>query len=256
MDSSQLSAAQQQAVSTLQRKTKRVLQIRPEKLREELSALSEIFPENTIAARRSLRTTVEVESLRMQRGFLSAFEGVEGALEELERKITSLGQTAEHGLMELREGKAKTRGAIGEAQRLREKRAFCVEKRKICESFLRRFRLTEEELNCIRCADAPIDTAFFAALDKVDGIRRNCRVMARVAAQEKVDLMDVEVQEEDAGLMLLNQNSAIDVLQETSEILDIAYERLFISVQNQCRRMSTLGTDLRGGTGRKSRLLL
>ena len=136
-----------------------------------------------------------------------------------------MGQKADQVLADLKESRSKTQGAITEATKLKEKRAFTIEKRKICEKFLRMFRLTGEELDTIRSADAPIDSNFFAALNKIHAIRRNCKLMAKVessnlngntsrAAATAGDLGGgaSDKLSGDHSMMILNQNSAIDAM--------------------------------------------
>ncbi|CAD7951911.1 unnamed protein product [Amoebophrya sp. A25] len=116
----------------------------------------------------------------------------------------------------------------------------------------------------VRNGDNTINDAFFEVLDKVMEIRRNCQLRtnnftggvsgAGASALKLQAEMMQQASTRDAGAssaissaggqthhmgghaLLLNTSSAFDVLQETSDILDIAYERLFISVQQHCRR--------------------
>lgn len=236
------------ATATLQRKVQKVLQLRPDQVRDELKTLSKFLAENTAVARRNLRASVEAEVLKTHGEFLSKFSPIEKALEQLEEQIEDLAGRAERAGQELSQSRQRTSGILAEAGRLREKKLITGEKMKICETFLSKFRLSEEELSRIRGSEHPIDDEFFNALEKIEVIRANCKLVVEGGGGPPGT-------GEDGGpslgedfltttpLSLLNQTSAFDVLQETGEILDIAFERLFISVQQQCRRLGNEGLD-------------
>eukprot|EP00392_Amoebophrya_sp_AT5.2_P011130 g11205.t1 len=267
--------------ATLTRKVRKVLQLRPDLLREDLKCLSKFVTENNAHSRRNMRTVIEQQNLKVHERFIERFQPVERMLESLDNDIEELAALADKAATELADSRRKTRIINEEANRLREKRQIATEKVKICSAFLKKFRLPEEDLDRIRNAEHPIDGKFFAALEKVEEIRRNCqrgggtfggvgdrggsmleggddgaasqgggRAMSSVASTAHQQHGHAASLYGGGGLAaagtmngLLNQTSAFDVIQETQEILDVAFERLFVSVQQQCRRLATTSAD-------------
>merc|ERR1719359_288173 len=80
--------------------------------------------------------------------------------------------------------------------------------------FLQKFRLSEADTQLMKSGDQPIDENFFAAFAKLEEVRSNARQMLNTCGQ---------------------QTSGVDILHETSEILEASYERMFVWVSQQCR---------------------
>lgn len=246
-------------VATLQRKVKKVLDIRPEQLHNDLWTLSEEvgLAENSIHTRRNLRLNVEFQRLELYQDFVTKFQPVERLLLNLDEGLDSLETSLETALSSVKSTQMKTKQVMEQSASLREKQRVAITKKKIAQSFLAKFRLSEDDLDIIRCTENRIDAAFFTALEKVEAIRRNCRVfmlsvpgggadpnssggnlagMMMMGATGRAAAADLGA---GGGDGMLNQTSAYDILQETAEIMDVAFERLFVAVQQQCRRLAT-----------------
>ena len=62
------------STTALQKKVKSVLALRPEAYREELRCLSTFYAqENSIHSRRNLRTSIEVQNLKVHQRFIDEF---------------------------------------------------------------------------------------------------------------------------------------------------------------------------------------
>lgn len=66
----------------------------------------------------------------------------------------------------------------------------------------------------MRSGDRPLDDDFFKSFQRLEEVRRNARQMLSTCGQ---------------------QTSGVDILHETSEILEASYERMFVWVQHQCK---------------------
>ncbi|CAK9003847.1 unnamed protein product [Durusdinium trenchii] len=84
----------------------------------------------------------------------------------------------------------------------------------VLDRFLNRFRLSEADTQLVRSGDKPLDDDFFSAFERLEQVRANARHMLSTSGQ---------------------QTSGVDILHETSEILEASYERMFVWVQQQCR---------------------
>ena len=108
---------------------------------------------------------------------------------------------------------------MDEAQRLRQRRTIATEKKKICANFLSKFQLDEKDLDRIRSSEYAIDEKFFSALEKVEEIRQNCRLISESGSGTASSLIEGGFGSMAAGggasdmAQLLNQTSAFDILQ-------------------------------------------
>ncbi|CAD7967505.1 unnamed protein product [Amoebophrya sp. A120] len=291
-----------EATATLTRKVRKVLQLRPDLLRDELKCLSKFVSDNNAHTRRNLRSHVEQQSLKVHEQFIQHFTPIESMLTDLDQQITELGDLADRVHFDLKDSRKKTKLIHEEALRLREKQQISNEKLKICNSFLKKFQLPEEDLERIRNSDYPIDNRFFQILEKIEEIRRNCTFSSsgggagggggagdgssivgggpaagstiasihpgttssgvgtsRLNKNYSSNMSDASsvtnfttVTNKNGFSALLNQTSAFDVIQETTEILDIAFERLFVSVQQQCRRLASSSGTTSSSSGTNS----
>jgi len=104
---------------------------------------------------------------------------------------------------------------LEKATTLRHEAKVIDEKREVLKKFLEKFRLSEADTQLMKSGDQPINDDFFAAFEKLEQVRLNARQMLSTCGQ---------------------QTSGVDILDETSKILEASYERMFVWVQQQCRR--------------------
>ena len=149
----------------LSRKLRKVLETRtdaPEALAS-LEALSEFYHENTPAARRALRATVEARGLAVNEEFIAAAAGAQAALAEVEAQVAGLGVSCDRMGATLDACSAQTGRLISETERLNLELDSSAKRLELVHDFLERYQLTPSEVAAL--AEGAIGDEFFAALD-------------------------------------------------------------------------------------------
>eukprot|EP00747_Dinoflagellata_sp_TGD_P207353 gnl/TRDRNA2_/TRDRNA2_80927_c0_seq1.p1 gnl/TRDRNA2_/TRDRNA2_80927_c0~~gnl/TRDRNA2_/TRDRNA2_80927_c0_seq1.p1 ORF type:complete len:705 (+),score=150.49 gnl/TRDRNA2_/TRDRNA2_80927_c0_seq1:69-2117(+) len=204
------------ASTALSKKIQKALTLRVDSQtsRDALKCLSGFFDENTVHTRRNLRSTIEGQNLLLHQEFVDSFGGLERKIEALETLVKSLDTACERAESELHRSRSETQSILEKAAGLRNESKVIEEKQQVLAKFLERFRLSEADTQLMKSADRPIDADFFEAFSKLERVRSNARQMLSSCGQ---------------------QTSGVDILHETSELLEASYERLFVWVQQQCR---------------------
>lgn len=182
--------------------------------RDALKCLSGFFDENTVHTRRNLRSTIESQNLLLHQEFVSSFGVLERQIESLDKLVGTLDSACERATTQLRTSKSETQAILEKASALRHESRVIENKQEVLRRFLERFRLSEADTQLVRNGDQPLDAAFFDAFERLEQVRANARLMLSTCGQ---------------------QTSGVDILHETSEILEASYERMFVWVQQQCR---------------------
>jgi hypothetical protein len=181
-----------------------------------LATLSTFYADNTPAARRQLRSTIENEGVKVNEQFLEAAERVIAALDTVQADLNAVAQCCDRMTAGVADSRAATSDMLLETDRLQRALALSETRSQLVGKFLEQYQLSPAEADALR-ADV-ISEAFFSALDHVRAIHGNCRSLLRTHHQR-------------AGLELLDTMGA---LQEG------AYERLCRWVQAECRALSEL----------------
>jgi len=182
--------------------------------RDALKCLSGFFTENTLHTRRQLRTTIETQNLLLHQEFVDSFGGLERQIEDLESLVNSLDGACERAAGELRRSRSETQTILEKASALKRESKVIDEKQQVLDRFLDKFRLSETDTQLMKSGDQPINDDFFSAFARLDEVRANARQMLNTCGQ---------------------QTSGVDILHETSEVLEASYERMFVWVQHQCK---------------------
>ncbi|KAM7474187.1 hypothetical protein LguiB_021430 [Lonicera macranthoides] len=199
----------------LSRKLKKVLETRTDSpdLLASLNTLSTFYTDNSLPARRNLRSTIEKRSLSINHEYLLASDGVQQALDRVEEEVNQLTECCDKIEKYLSSCKASTGDMITKTERLKQELEITTQRQEIASCFLRDYQLSNEEINALREED--LNENFFKALSHVQKIHANCKVLLRTHHQR-------------AGLELMDMMA---VYQEG------AYERLCRWVQAECRRL-------------------
>jgi len=204
------------ASSALTKKIQKVLALRidGQTSRDALRSLSGFFEDNTVHTRRNLRSTIEGQNLVLHQEFVGSFSKLEKQINDLDKLVATLDNACERASGELKRSKNETQSILERASALRVESKAIDEKQLVLSKFLARFRLSEADLQIVKSADRPLDGEFFEAFSRLEQVRANARQMLSTCGQ---------------------QTSGVDILHETSEILEASYERIFVWVQQQCR---------------------
>ncbi|CAE7389467.1 COG6 [Symbiodinium sp. CCMP2456] len=209
-------AAANAASGHLTKKIQKALTLRidSQQSRDALKCLSGFFSENTVHTRRNLRSSIEGENLFLHKEFVHAFGALESQLESLDRLVGRLDGAVQRASDQLRASRCETQASLEKAAALRKESMSIELKQQVLEKFLTRFRLSEADTQVVRSGDRPLDDDFFTAFERLEQVRANARHMLNTSGQ---------------------QTSGVDILHETSEVLEASYERMFVWVQQQCR---------------------
>ena len=225
----------------LARKVKKVLEIpvdSPEIL-SCLKSLSEFYPENTPAARRGLRRSIERHGLEINREYLKASNEAQEALKAVDGQLERLLESCDTISGALERTRKKTGALLRETAELDAEIAAVEEKKKIIATFAVDFQLADEDVAALEgrtsapdLGSAPavpsstsghevkppveITDAFFDALDRARAVQGNCRRLLRTRHQR-------------AGLELMDQMASYQ---------ERAHERLCRWVQIECRALA------------------
>jgi hypothetical protein len=202
----------------LARKLKKVLETKidsPELL-QSLTTLSSFYSENSLQARRNLRSTIEKRGLSINEEFLRASEAAQKALDAVDQEVSGLAECCDRIAKSLSSCSATTGDIVTATERLKQELETTNQRQEIISNFLHNYQLSPEEVNALREED--LNENFFKALARVQEIHANCKVLLRTHHQR-------------AGLELMDMMA---VYQEG------AYERLCRWVQAECR---SLGDD-------------
>ncbi|PSC76084.1 Conserved oligomeric Golgi complex subunit 6 [Micractinium conductrix] len=200
----------------LARKVKKIMETRVEapEVVGSLSTLSTFFSENTPAARRRLRSTIENQGVRVNEEFLAAAEGVLKMLDVVQSDLDALSSCCDAMGASLAGSRAAAADLLHDTDKLQRSLQVSETRSQLVGRFLEQYQLTPAEAAALQGDE--VGPEFFAALAHVRTIHANCKALLRTHHQR-------------AGLELMDTMSS---LQEN------AYERLCRWVQQECRSLS------------------
>ncbi|KAG8765755.1 Golgi transport complex subunit 6 [Ceratobasidium sp. 428] len=170
---------------------------------------SAVTPEaGTTAARARQSLQRDVEGILADEGqkFLHAFAEVDKKLDVLQEHVQVMNAQCEAMENRLRVTNQSCKYLLERAEGLRAQRQSTGARQEIITLFLERFTLSPAEVEAITSRDIPVGKRMFDAMDKLERIREDCRV-----------LMNGEGGETKAGL---------DIMGSTAEQLEEAFQKL------------------------------
>lgn len=182
---------------------------------EALKELSVFFTENTIQSRRSLRSKIEKQSLAINEEFLSAFRKVKEALDNVYSDVLEMNSAVQSMTSQLQATKSQTHQLIEQTTKLQAESEKLSMEQEIAKSFLRSFQLSAEEIAALR--ESNITESFFSALDRVQTIHNNCRVLLQSG----------------------HQTSALDIMDQMALYQEAALEKIYRWSQTHCRNIES-----------------
>lgn len=189
---------------------------------EALDAISEFYVANTIEARRGLRQDLEFQNITLAKKFLTEFDQVRQRIESVEEYANNLESACKQLASKVSDADENMKSFMEKASELENRRNYFLEQSKEIGLFLGRFQLSKDEIDLLYAA--PIDNPrsaklFFEALQRLRTAYSDCKLM-------------VEKHSYSAGFELL------DVLGQHQ---DMAYQRLFEWVKDQCNSLTESG---------------
>ncbi|XP_050303106.1 conserved oligomeric Golgi complex subunit 6 [Anthonomus grandis grandis] len=224
--------------NVLSKRMNKILESRIENDQDTIEALRELstfYKENTLQARRNLRSQIEKRNLDINENFLSTFMEVKESFDCVYNDIVEMNQSLQEMTQKLQNAKSQTKKLLQKTNSLQEQK----EKIEVCQNitgaFIKKFQLQPDDLAALygnkKHGDASITPDTFKALDKVGKIHEDCKMLMQVGLQTlAVDVMEQMTLHEEGALEVLyrwtqNHCRSIDN-PEFNEIIAKAVSRL------------------------------
>ncbi|PRW32513.1 Conserved oligomeric Golgi complex subunit 6 isoform A [Chlorella sorokiniana] len=200
----------------LARKVKKIMETRTEapEVVGSLATLSGFYTDNSPAARRRLRSTIENQGVAVNREFLAVAQSVLQALDCVQSDLDALSSCCEAMGGALAGSRAAAADLLHDTARLTRALQTSETRSQLVGRFLEQYQLTPAEATALQGEE--VGPAFFAALAHVRQIHANCKALLRTHHQR-------------AGLELMDTMGSLQ---------EAAYERLCRWVQAECRGLS------------------
>ncbi|XP_060529088.1 conserved oligomeric Golgi complex subunit 6 [Cylas formicarius] len=187
---------------------------------EALRELSTFYKENTLHARRILRSQIEKRSLDINLEFLNSFKQVKESFDHVYKDISDMSQSMREMKLRLQNTKTQTKDLLQKTSILQEEKATNTQQQDIASAFLETFQLRQDEIVALHGDKTKriisLTPATFKALDRVHEIHENCKVLMQ------------------AGLQPL----ALDIMEQMTLHQEGAMETIYRWTQSQCRNVT------------------
>ncbi|XP_044753342.1 conserved oligomeric Golgi complex subunit 6 [Coccinella septempunctata] len=206
----------------LSRRLNKVLESRFENDKETLDALKQLstfYKENTIQARRNLRSQIEKQSLEINENFLSSFREVKDSFDSVYKDVMEINKQLQEMTTRVQNTKTHTRQLLDQTSTLQKEGLDNEVQQEIVRAFLQTFQLTSEEIIILhgnkQNRNSPIVMEIFSVLDKVYDIHENCKLLMQTG----------------------HQTLALDIMEQMTLHQEGALERMYRWTQNYCRNI-------------------
>lgn len=175
---------------------------------EALRELSTFYTENSLQARRNLRSQIEKRSLDINENFLASFKEVKQSFDKVYDDIAEMNKSIQEMTYRLQNSKSQTKQLLQKTSSLQEEKEKNAMQTNITSAFLKTFQLKPEEVVALHGdksrRDVSITFDTFKALDRVQEIHNNCKILMQAGLQTlALDTMEQ---------MTLHQEGALEVL--------------------------------------------
>ncbi|KAK6099385.1 Golgi transport complex subunit 6 [Batrachochytrium dendrobatidis] len=189
---------------------------------EALSALSDIYPQNTPSARRNLKSHVEKQVSGVSKEFLAAFDALHSQLIGIESHIDSIGNRCEQMDIQLKAAYKNAASVLKHTQDMKTKSEQASYRKVVVDALLERFTLSDTEIRLLATSSETVNTAFFAALSRVQNIQTDCQTL----------------------LIGENQRLGLEIMETTNMYQESAFEKLFRWALAECRLLKSESPEI------------
>ncbi|KAF5304114.1 hypothetical protein FQA39_LY01899 [Lamprigera yunnana] len=208
--------------NVLSKRLSKLLETRVENDQDTLEALKELstfYFDNSLQARRNLRSQIEKRSLEINENFLLEFREVKESFDCIYNDIAEMSQSLDDMMTRLQNAKKETKHLLEQTKTFDKDIAKNEMQQKITSAFINKFVLTQEELVILhgnkQKRDLSVFPELFVVLDKVQQIHNDCKVLMQSG----------------------HQTFALDVMEQMTLHQEGALERLYRWTQNHCRNI-------------------
>jgi len=186
-----------------------------EQTKEAFKELSTFYTDNTAVARRNLMNNIEQQEMLINNTFLNSLKKVNDEVVLLEKELNSMNSMFNEMANELTDKKNNMKHIIQQTNILNKQKTQLELKKNISETFLSKFTLTEEEINCLTVR-GPLERSFFEAMTHLQKIINDCQIL----------------------LISNNQTAGLEIMDKMSGYQEKAFENLFHWAQAETRIMT------------------
>ncbi|XP_072394400.1 conserved oligomeric Golgi complex subunit 6 [Diabrotica undecimpunctata] len=203
----------------LSKRLNKIIQARIENDEETVNAfkqLSTFYTENSLQARRNLRSQIEKRSLDVNKQFLRSFQEVKHAFDSIYNDIADMSKSIQDMESRLQSTKSRTKHLLQQTSVLQNERERSINQQKIVNVLLERFQLSSEQLYIIQGnKEFLLTPEIFNVLDKIQDIRNDCKILMQ------------------SGLQTL----ALDIMEQMTTYQEAGLEKLYRWTQSHCRNV-------------------
>ncbi|CAG9862080.1 unnamed protein product [Phyllotreta striolata] len=208
----------------LSKRLNKIIQARIENDEETINAfkqLSTFYTENSLQARRNLRSQIEKRSLSINKQILSSFLEVKNSFDCIYNDIADMSKSIQDMESRLQNTKTQTKQLLQQTSILQNERDKNVKQQKIVNALLEKYQLSPDYFSILQGGKEQLITPeIFSVIDRVQEIHNDCKVLMQ------------------SGLQTL----ALDIMEQMTLYQEAALERLYRWTQNHCRNIDN--TDL------------
>jgi len=186
-----------------------------EQTKEAFKELSTFYTDNTAVARRNLMNNIEQQEMLINNTFLNSLKKVNDEMVLLEKELNSMNAMFNEMGNELIDKKNNMKHIIEQTNILNKEKKQLELKKNISESFLSKFTLTEEEVECLTTR-GPLQKSFFTAMSHLQKIINDCQIL----------------------LISNNQKAGLEIIDKMSAYQEKAFDNLFHWAQAETRIMT------------------
>ncbi|KAJ3629513.1 hypothetical protein MTP99_013905 [Tenebrio molitor] len=208
--------------NVLSRRLNKILETRLENDQDTLEALKQLstfYTENTLQARRNLRSQIEKRSLDINENFLASFREVKVCFDAVYNDVADMSKSIQEMTNRLHNAKMQTKQLLEQTKLLQESSEKNDMQQQITSAFLNSFQLTPDELVALhgnkQKRDAPLTNEIFSALDHIQKIHSDCKILMQSG----------------------HQTLALDIMEQMTLHQEGALERLYRWTQHHCRNV-------------------
>ncbi|CAG9822334.1 unnamed protein product [Phaedon cochleariae] len=212
----------------LSKRLSKIIQTRIETDQEALDALKQLstfYTENSLQARRNLRSQIEKRSLDINQQFLASFSEVKESFDIVYKDVAEMNDSIKDMTKRLHNSKIQTKQLLNISSQLQQERDHNISEQKILDALIGRFQLSPEDISVFQGSKKEflMTNDIFAVLDKVQGIHDECKILMQY------------------GLQTL----ALDIMEQMTLYQESALEKLYRWTQDHCRNVENSDlTDL------------
>ncbi|CAN8104987.1 unnamed protein product [Discula destructiva] len=184
--------------------------------KDALSLLDQRGIVNSAATRRQLRLKLQKEVIESNGDIIAEFGKVSDQLRRIGATLSRLNRSYDEIKLHISAAHDSTGSVIHDASSLMTQRRQIDSKQQLLAAFTSHFLLSDQELTALTSTAEPVDDQFFLVLSKANKIRQDCEIL----------------------LGFENQALGLEIMETTSNNLNLAFQKLYRWVQREFKTLN------------------